>query len=534
MGQLRSPLFLAALGAFLAATIFIFAEQHSRDRVTLQTEKDLEQVILAQNQFLSSRVIEGLQRAERDALLVLQKNRKKEKTKTYQSDTFLSEPDLPKWILVSGFRFRAAGTEPDALLEESLSRHLQGDLPLALVSAKNKYYLLIKGVVGGNGFASAYEPEKFFSNFKIESGTRVWITLADGTVIYHPLPRFIGTNASNLKPVAAGIKELAEGRPNTFRGSYLGIEAKETIGVWSALPSHQILVGNEWTHPSPQLALGRFGFFAFAFIFIGALCLGLVFRKKASGPQEQSFPEHLLDHEIRDYVESVRSLADRARLHAELKEKEVLDFRNEIAQTKAYQRDLEWKLNLHRDFLDLMVASDNPWRDFLHFSKKHFSIFSLVLFRYSGTSYSLVLDQMEMDPGLLWVEGKKTALQDFLLGGRIYLGDAKLLASLANTESFKAWTRKWVALEGKSREFVPYQIRSLKGEPYCLLLSFESSLNRSGELKKTVEIWEELLIRDQGFCDSFGQLLQLKHAQFTQTTGLSSTKDSFRNQPRPS
>lgn len=532
---MRSPFLFTAIGAFLAAILFIVAEQHSRVQASLQTEKALEQVILAQNQFLSSRVVEGLQKAERDALLVLQKNRKNQKTKLFQSDTFLSEPELPKWILVSGYRFRAAGIEPDSLLEEALAKHMLGDLPLALVAAKNKNYLLVKGVVGGNGFASAYDPEKFFSYFKIDSGTRVWITLADGTVVYHPVPRFIGSNASNLKPVAAGMKELIEGRPHTFRGTYLGLEAKEAIGVWSALPSHQILVGNEWTHPTPNISLGRFGFFALLATFFGALSLGLLFRKKEDSTQQQTeFPEHLLEHEIRDYVESMRSVADRARLHADLKDRELAELQNKTVQVGMMSKELDWKLEVHKNFLDLMVASAEPWNDFLLFSRKHFPLFSLLLFRYSPTSFSLVADEIEVDANILRKEGKATELSSFLATGRIYLGSNKALQSLAHTESFRSWTRKWVSLEGNSREFVPYQVRSLNGEQFCLLVSFESSLNRSGELKKSLEIWEELLIRNQGFCDSFSQLLQSKYAKVLGELGLPAKENLSRNQPRPS
>ncbi|WP_198097197.1 cache domain-containing protein, partial [Clostridioides difficile] len=77
----------------------------------------------------------------------------------------------------------------------------------------------------------------FSSAFQAGDGLRVWIAGRDGTVIFHPLQRFVGSNVANLRPVAAGLQKLASGKSEEYTQRYLGLEGREALGAWTTLPA---------------------------------------------------------------------------------------------------------------------------------------------------------------------------------------------------------------------------------------------------------------------------------------------------------
>ena len=108
-------------------------------------------------------------------------------------------------------------------------------------------YLFVRGnLPTGQPYTAAYLPENFFSGFHSGDGLRVWIAGKDGTVIFHPLQRFVGSNVSNLRPVAAGLQRLSQGKQEQFTQRYLGLEGREALGAWTILPEQGLLVANEW------------------------------------------------------------------------------------------------------------------------------------------------------------------------------------------------------------------------------------------------------------------------------------------------
>lgn len=510
--------------ALLASAAVFYAEHNRRQVAQKESLQSIEQILAAQNSAVAGRVSTTLQRGERDALLVLQRWKKKGKLRSFLSDTSLTEPDLPKWIIVAGRRVRAAGVMGDALLEDALEAHLQGDAILNLYSSKNKYYLFIKGGVDGTDFAAAYDPEAFFSSFRSDQGTRLWLTLGDGTVIYHPLHRFIGSNASNLRPVAAGMKELASKRPHSFNGSYLGIEAKQTVGAWSSIPELSLLVGTEWPSRMDFTASSAgISWIGFLCLFLAGIFLGLAWKKSEEPKKERIFEENRLDDEAMEYLEQVRASAALAHDLAQQKEKETEIYAQLKGEAVAEKSAIAWKLSLLEDVLALPLAGRQVWADFARLWAERCPGVSVAYYRFSPSTYSLVPESV--------YSAESAGIQSFLRETRIYLGSESHLPKVVHTESFRQWKAK---LPGSAQNFFQViPVKAAEGNKGALLIFHHENLNRNGEINGSLSYFQDLAARIQGFCDSFGQLLQSSNAKGN-SPHLAGAANQIRNQPRPS
>ncbi len=530
---MRKSFLILSFGLLALASLCFYAEQKQRSDKEQEAAKAIREVLKAQNQALAGRIFDGMRRTERDALLTLQRWKKKAKIRSFLTDTALTEPEAPRWMIVDGRRIRAAGVVDDALLEDALEEHLKSPEQLSLYHSKGKYYLFVKGSVDQTTFASAYVPEAFFAAIRSEDGIRVWLALKDGTVVYHPLNRFIGSNAANLKPVAAGIQEIEKGVSAPFVRTYLGLEGKEAYGSWTPLPSLGVMVGSEW--PKSPFGVVQFSFLfwsSLGFFFLGALFLGFSFRR-THAPQklERIFDESRLDEEALEYLESARSTAQKAIDRLKEKENEIahsLEQKEEAVQKLAA---LERRLSLLEDYQNKVlpkVTGKQVWSELCELFSKRNPQLLFSFYRYSPSTFSLV-------PESLHGKGNFTdEARGFLQENRIYVGNPSYLSNLENTQAFQRWNGKrglHMSIQDSEIKVYPIQCAGVKG---AILIFFDRRMNVRGELEFLFENMESLVSSTGIFCDSLGHLLQSLYAKGSAWTSMASAPNHSRNRPKPS
>jgi hypothetical protein len=535
------------LGLLFLGGILFYAEQKRADSQDHAALEAIEDVLKAQNQALAGRIFAGLTRADIDANTLYSRWAKKPKAKSYFGDTSLAEPDAPKWSIVAGRRVRAAGVIDDALLEDALDVHQTARDRLSLYSAKGKTYLFINGVVDGQPYASAYVPEAFFSNFRSSDGIRAWLALRDGTVIYHPISRFIGANAANMKPVAAGIQELTQNSSSPYTRRYLGLEGHDALGAWTPLPSYGLLVASEWPKV-PDSAASFSALFWFAlitggggFFLIGAALLGknTTTTQIVHVAEERGFSEDELSDEAMDYLEQVKATADRAMAAADSSQREAEEANRERNDALDSVGTLEWKARVYEDYLDRVITKTTVkqvWDTFGALLAHHSPEISAVVYRYSPSSFSLTPEGVYSKADL--PEEATTFLQD----ARIFLGNLALLESLPATEAFQRWNKNRERhMPNHQTDFRVYPFTGLvnangtvtqgKG---AFVLFFDRRLNAGEELEGALKTFDTLIRRTATFCDTLQPLLHSKDAKGSARPAVASSSNDSRNRPRPS
>jgi hypothetical protein len=535
---LRKALTILGIGLFSLSGILFFAESKRASSQNSASLGAIEEVLKAQNQALAGRMFDGLSRADQDAQTLLIRWRAKPKVRSYLADTGLAEPDAPKWSIVAGRRIRAAGVIDDALLEDALDAHQTGADRLALYQSKGKYYLFIRGTVEGQPYASAYTPEAFFAAFRSSDGIRAWLALRDGTVIFHPIARFIGANASNMKPIAAGIQELTRGSSAPFTSRYLGLEGSDALGAWTPLPSFGLLVASEWPKV-PEAASGASALYWFA-LGTGALSLlALGFAIGSGGrapaePRARLFDESRLDEDAMEYLEEVKASAQAAVELAEAKAREAEEARRERYEALDSVGSLEWRSRVIDDYMERVLpkaTGNQVWDTLAHLISTQAPEISAVVYRYSTSSFSLVPARLQSRADL------PESAQAYLKDARIFIGDPKLLDTLPRTEAFQRWNK--TRERHMPLQQTEFRVHSLGQTPTgtlkgAMVLFFDERLNAGGELNASLRLFELLIRRTATFCDSIQPLLQSSNASGSTGKAVASTPNESRNRPRPS
>lgn len=538
---MRISLLLGTITLFLAGTLF-YAERKRGENYENSLTSTVERVLRAESRSLAGRLEEAALKADRDALITAARHRKKPPLRTFLSDTSLAEPNAPKWVIVAGRRIRAAGVLEDALLEEALEKHLKHKERFSLLGSRGKYFLFVKGnLATGQPYAMAYAPESFFSAFQASEGLRVWIAGRDGTVIFHPLHRFIGSNVSNLKPVAAGLQRLGAGRSEQFTERYLGIEGKDALGSWTTLPNQGLLVASEWPRDPGSGAEWSSLFWA------ALLCSGLGFgfmgvglarvRKPGSdSTRERVFDENRLDDDAMEYLEKAKIAADEALEFARAQEGLADQANRERSRSAAQVRQLESKISLLETFQDKvlpLIMGKQVWNELASLAVENAPGLTFTVYRYSPSSYSLVPEACFGGAGL--TENGLSYLNDT----RIFIGSLSFLPTVLKTEAFNKWNRTrerlMPHLHAEFRVF-PFQTQIAKG---AIIAIFDERMNEAGELEDTFLVLDQLVRRTGSFCDSITPLLQSTYAfksasQAASGTTLAGAPDGAGNRSRPS
>ncbi len=532
-------LFLA-LGSFslLVAALLFYAERNREGSQESTAMATIERVLRAESRSIASRLDEVTLKADRDALIIGSRHRKKPSMRSFLSDTSLAEPDAPKWVIVAGRRIRAAGLLDDALLEDALEAHLEKRERFALHTSRGKYYLFVKGTLAtGQPYASAYAPETFFKAFQVGEGLRIWIAGRDGTVIFHPLHRFIGSNVSNLRPVAAGLQRLAAGKSEQFTEQYLGIEGKDSLGSWTTLPGQGLLVASEW--PREPVSGGRMSMLLRFSLFFGALGFALSgaalgFRIAARRREERVTPlfdVNRLDDDALEYLESAKASADQAIELAKAQEADATQAKRDRSRMAGKSRHLETKLAMLEAFQDRVLpqlTGKQVWSELAGLLAESAPGLTMVVYRYSPSSFSLVPEACFDGAGLA-----DNALA-YLRDARIFIGNPNFLPTVLKTEAFAKWNRireRHMPLHRTDFRVFPFVAQGAKG---ALVAVFDERVNEEGELDDTFLLMEQLVRRAGTFCDSLTPLLQSSYAKANAGPSLASAPNGVGNRSRPS
>jgi hypothetical protein len=528
---------LGSCSLLIAGTLF-YAERKREEGQDSAVSSTMEKVLRAESRSIASRLEEVALKADRDALVTAARHRKKPPMRSFLSDTSLAEPDAPKWVIVAGRRIRAAGLLDDALLEDGLEAHLEKKERFALHVSRGKYYLFVKGTLAtGQPYASAYAPESFFSAFQAGEGLRVWIAGRDGTVIFHPLHRFIGSNVSNLRPVASGLQRLAAGRSEQFTEKYLGIEGKDALGSWTTLPAQGLLVASEWPREPVNAAgstlLQRFSLFfgALGFALLGAALGARTAARRQVVAPAPLFDLNRLDDDALEYLESAKASADQAIELAKAQEAEASKARRERSRMAGQSRHLESKLAILESFQDRVlpkITGKQVWAELASMMAESAPGLTIVVYRYSPSSFSLVPEACF--DGASLADNALAYLRD----ARIFIGNPNLLPTVLKTEAFAKWNRtreRHMPLHRTDFRVFPFAAQGSKG---ALVAVYDERINEDGELDDTFLLMDQLVRRAGTFCDSLTPLLQSSYAKANAGPTLASAPNGAGNRPRPS
>jgi hypothetical protein len=532
------------LASIALSGLCFYAERKRTEGQDDQTAYAVEKVLKAESRTLGSRLEEAGFKADRDALVVAARWRKKPPLRTYLTDVQLAEPDSPKWVIVAGRRVRAAGLLDDPLLEDALDAHLSKPDKFALYSSRGKSYLFVRGALAtGQPYASAYAPEAFFSAFQAGDGLRVWIAGRDGTVIFHPLQRFVGSNVANLRPVAAGLQKLASGKSEEYTQRYLGLEGREALGAWTTLPAQGLLVASEWPRDlgaSSGGAIWRwlaFSLGALGFALVGA---GLSRRGHAGiGNVERAepfFDTGRLDDDALDYLEKAKASADEAREFARAQEASAEAARRERARAAGEARRLEARLATLEAFQDRILprlTGKQVWSELGGLLCEMAPGLTVTVYRYSPSSFSLVPEACY--DGASLADHALAYLRD----SRIFIGNVNLIPTVLKTEAFAKWNRtreRHMPLHRTEFRVFSYTTQATR---VALMVLFDERANEEGALEDALLLMEQLVRRTGTFCDSLTPLLQSQYAVKSATSAiagatLAGAPNGVGNRPRSS
>jgi hypothetical protein len=522
---------IGAAALFLSALCFYAERNTATDGATAAVER----VLKAEAHSLPTRFDEALLKADRDALMAATRWRKKPPLHTYLSDTALAEPDSPKWVIVAGRRIRAAGVVDDPLLEDALDAHLAKSDRVALYNSRGKSYLFVRGLLpAGQAYAVAYAPESFFADFQSGEGLRTWIAGRDGTVIFHPLSRFIGSNVSNLRPVASGLQKLSAGKNEQFTQRYLGLEGKEALGSWTTLPKQGLLVATEWPRDVGGTGVSWLSWLALLLSWggVAAIASALAGRQAVRTVMpEPIFDTGRLDDDAIEYLESAKASADEAIEFAKTQEANADLARRERARISGQSRRLEAKIELLEAFQDRvlpLLTGKQVWNELARLIADHTPGLTIAVYRYSTSSFSLVPDSCF--DGAALADNALAYLRD----SRIFIGNPALIADVTRTEAFSKWNRvreKHMPLHRTEFRVFPFEAQGSKG---AYLAIFDERINEEGELVDMLLLTEQLVRRAGTFCDSLTPLIQSPYAKANAGPTLASAPNGAGNRSRPS
>ena len=517
----------------LFSTLFFYAEHKRSEGEDNLAAKAVEEVLSSQNRALAQRVEDRFLKADTDASEADKRWKKKPKFRSFFTDTSLAEPGAPKWVIIGGKRIRAAGNLDNALLEDALEAHLSGPKRSALHLSKGKYYLFVRGTADGQSYASAYLPEEFFSDLRSREGIRDWLALGDGTVLFHPLHRFIGSSGANMRPVSAGMQELAAGKTATFTQRYLGLEGREAFAAWSTLPEFGLLAASEWPKDPARASQSSFLFWLALVAALGScFSAGLSLRPPEAAPREADFDFGRLDKDAVEYVESVKASAERAVNFAKAREGEAGELKRELALRAADLQWAEWRYDLLDQVQRKLLHSSTGkqvWEEIAALFAERLPGIAIGFYRYSPSSFSLVPESVFTQADL-----PDSALA-FLRDARIFIGNLSYLPKLGQTEAFQKWNRgreRHMPLHQTEFRFFPLLIPG--GGRGLLMVIFDRRMNESGELSEGFDLLAGMIQRVGSFCERLPALLQSSNAKGSTGPSVASAPNEARNRPRPS
>lgn len=397
------------------------------------------------------------------------------------ADNALLALNMPRFIYSETHRVHAPDFIPDEELLASVKDFLGEKQKLSLESGAFKKYLLLSGnTEEGEKYVAAYDPENFFSFLRTADGVSRWVVSRDAEVLFHPQVRFWGEDVSNSKPLASGLRALAEGRANELVSSYVGLDGREALGAWATIPKLGLLLGSEWPSFTMHFehANGPIFWGVWLFLAAGFFCFGMFISKGAEKqrkkPKEETIgsQESHLDADTIDFLENARRASEEAIALCLQKDEVIEKLENTIRRQGLQIREKESKLG----FLEVLSAlkrgstGKKVWQELVSLLAIRMPGSFVLFYRYSAASFSLI---PECTGGLesLDPNGKL-----FLEDARIFIGNFFRLSEIRNTDAFRNWEElrlRHMPLYDLEAEFLPFgESSDLCG---CILLLTEKN-----------------------------------------------------------
>lgn len=388
---MRKGRIIAVLALFAGAGL-LFSQ--SRYNAGDEAAPALESALRAQNRQVARSVALRFTQLKQSADEILRDLRWKE-PQALQNTLNSAPPGSPRWVSYEGKTYSAASvnTFSSGLLEAAAAPGEAWYVALIV----QRYFLLWRGEWRGKRFAVAFDLEEVGAPLPLAGAFHSWIVTRSGRVLLHSQRRFWGVNAANLRIVALAGAALVQKRSQEIFETYSGLESERTAGVWSSVPEHAIAVVSEWPASSrPLRDLRVWGeWLAWAMV-LAALFLWRGIAGFSAGSRAQS--PAVMPLPAREAVPAAYQLFERFLRRA-------------------------WQLPTGKQVWQLATEA----------LSELYGRSAVVYFRYSATSCCLV---PEYAAGL---EAMDRPAQDFLLDGRIYLGDFALADTLLETTAFARW-----------------------------------------------------------------------------------------------
>ena len=343
------------------------------------------------------------------------------------------------------------------------------------------------------------------------------------------------SNVSNLRPVAAGLQRLSQGKQEQFTQRYLGLEGREALGAWTILPEQGLLVANEW--PRELGISGRsswIGKIGIVLSWLSFLSWGIALAESkgssASDPVKPIFPTSRLDDDALEYLEQAKAKTDEAMEFARAQEALADRVTRERAEILGRARELEARYKLLESFQSRVLpklTGKQVLAELGRLVSENFPGMSVGVYRYSPSSFSLVPE------ALFDVAGLGESAKSFLQDTRIFLGNPQLIPNVLSTEAFAKWNRnrqRHMPNHDTGFRVFPFTAQGNRG---ALLVLFEEGINNQRELEPSFQFMDQLIQKAATFCDSLGPLLQSSYAKANAGAPLASAPNGVGNRPRP-
>ncbi|MCO5143965.1 MAG: hypothetical protein M9962_12820 [Oligoflexia bacterium] len=497
--------FLFAVLIIISA-IGVFAVQKQWERSsTEQSEDALLSVLRGQNKSLRLKLGDRLEQNRKllESIVLTEQP-------TTQKDELvrLNEPGFPKTILGDAYFVRAAGFSLSKNMEKAFAELLRKKVSLSSYIEADHTYLILGHTIRGKNYLAVYKSEDFFSFLYSKEGVRDWVVNRDGTVLYHPIQRFIGLNIVNTKPISKALNELSNGLNSEDTVRFLGLEGKEVLASWSVWPELGFVLISDWPGVIPEGAgIGWPAYFLLLILLGGGVLLGTALRQRSILTVDQSNTASMLntseltmgevDPETEFYLEELHDRLSEANKQNQILQTQIRSMRVSKEQELEQDGYASWKLEAYEAFIkDIVPISTGKqvWFEFAKFVVRRSPAISVLVLRYAPSTFSLVPEHLETTTDL------PDSAMAYLNDARIFVGNPSLIPTVLNTEAFKRWDttrKKYMPLH--QTDFVSYDVSIPSGGRACLLFFFDRRLNNQGELSSQLHFFKELVESATGF-----------------------------------
>ena len=367
-------------------------------------------------------------------------------------------------------------------------------------------------------FVAAYSQRDLF--FRLESGVaiRPWVATAKGTVLFHTVPRYVGGNSMNIRPIAMGGESLRKNLRTEMIGEYVGMDGNDVLGAWISLPALGIVVGNEW--PSfwwGNQSLSYFTWLAVLGFVFGAFMIGYSVTPRPIQVQAAKREIKDLSEEARQFIKKAENSAEKAYAFAKEREQECKKIEAKAREKMAYVERTRWIFEKTEAFLEEIMEAkdaDSVWPALCENLSSMTTNCPVMVYTYSNSSCSL------LSRARFGMDEIPESANQYLDTARILVGDYTNVHQLAESAGYLNWKERWERHMPLSNwKFFTLPFASPTGSRGFVLFLLNPQDTTDREIARQRDLWSLFAYRAAWLYDMKKRLLQSKYA----TKRISST-----------